>query len=406
MSLRGKYSRDERGVVSLLTVMFFMVFISLIVVGYVTLVVYDQRQTTDSDLSASALAAAKGGIEEGKRVLLYCRSLQVTNPTAYATSGCSSVMNNTSCDAFKAPNPGSTLATTLKIPISADGEGVTGGSAATDYRQYFSCMTIQTQTPTVSSPVTKDRDFIQKLQTVSAFTNLKVSWSGDGTYTNRTSAVTSSSPWTKLADWNNGTDPYMPVIALQIIQYTSLGDLDAVERDSRTVFIVPCTNGVPACSSANKGISTLDNRSAMNPFGTVRASGAPVPAAMPITYADCTVTPGLNASYHCSVILQDFNGGNPGGTQYYARAKVLYADQTLLELQPQDGSGTPINFDNVQPWIDATGRTNDVFRRVRAQVSYSVPNVPLPSNALDSAAPICKNMTVTNVAATTTFNCN
>jgi hypothetical protein len=90
--------------------------------------------------------------------------------------------------------------------------------------------------------------------------------------------------------------------------------------------------------------------------------------------------------------------------QYYVRASLLYADSTTLKMSAYDGS-SPVNFANVQPWIDVTGRTSDVFKRVRAEVSYQ-PTVPLPKNVIDSAAPICKNMTVTDDPASSTYNCN
>jgi Tfp pilus assembly protein PilX len=160
--------KAEEGVVSLLTVIFFMIFISIIVVGFTTIVVADQRQTVDNDLSASALAAARSGVEDGKRILLYC----LANPSA---AGCATATTSHDCDTFKSPNAAYTLATSvLNIPLNANGEGATGG--ATAYQQYYTCLTVQTKTDTLKTTLNAGSDYIQQLKTVSAFADLNVTW--------------------------------------------------------------------------------------------------------------------------------------------------------------------------------------------------------------------------------------
>lgn len=355
-----------------------MIFISLIVVSYLSLVITDQRQTLDADLSASALAAARSGVEDGKRILVYCAS-NATDPN------CIAVLNSTdNCSMFKAGNPGATLASTLSIPIDGSGQGSTGG--ATQYQQYFTCLTIQTKTPNATTPLSADNDYIQPLRTVSPFSQLRVSWSGTGSYVQNTGTL---SNWPTLANWKA-----QPVIRLQIIPYTNLSNLDTVEAATKTVYIVPCQSGSIACTSSLKDINVLDVRS---PAGSLRGGSAPV------TYASCTITSGIG--YQCAATLTGFSGGSAGTTQYYARTTLLYASSTTLQLAALDGSGNSVNFDNVQPIIDVTGRANDVFKRIQTQVSYAQ-NPALPQNALESAAPVCKDMTVTADPTSSTYNCN
>lgn len=371
----------ERGVVSLLTVIFFMVFISLIVMGFITIVIADQRQATDNDLSASALAAARSGVEDGKRLLIYCQSHT-------ADSRCASALNSqNNCNAFNPGTQAYDLAkNTLAIPIGSDGEGATGG--ATSYEQYFTCLTIQTSTPSLSAPLSSDSDYIQHIQTVSQFTQLKISWSGEGSYMNRSGAVAG---WPTLSSWNSSA--YMPVLRFQTIPYTNVTDLNGNEARSRTVFIVPCSGGV--CPSTSTDINVLDTRTDVATTGGQRL----VPGQNPIRYASCTT---LGISYDCSVTLTGYDSNT---WQYYIRASVLYAGTTTMTLSALDSGGAVVELDNVQPWIDVTGRTSDVFKRVRAEVSYQ-PTVPLPSYALDSAAPICKKLTVTDSAASSSYDCN
>lgn len=373
--------RGEHGVVSLLTVIFFMVFISLIVMGFITIVVADQRQTTDNDLSASALAAARSGIEDGKRILLYCQA----HP---ADARCASALNSqNNCNAFNSGQAYDLAKNTLAIPIDSTGEGATGG--ATDYEQYFTCLTIQRNTPSLSAPLSSDSDYIQRIKTTSQFTQLKISWAGEGSYMNRSGAIAG---WPTLSSWNSSG--YMPVIRFQTIPYNDVTDLDGNEARSRTIFIVPCGGG--GCPSTSSDINVLDART-----DSTSTSGGQhlVSGQNPVKYATCTT---LGVSYECTATL---SGYDSGVWQYYIRASVLYAGTTTMTLSALSSTGAAVDFDNVQPWIDVTGRTSDVFKRVRAEVSYQ-PTVALPTNALDSAAPICKKLTVTDSANSSSYDCN
>lgn len=389
--------KNEQGAVSLLTVIFVMIFISLIVVAYIGLVTVSQRQSTDNSLSASALAAARNGIEDGKRILLYCAQ----NP---GDSDCdSSVLNSKdNCQAFRG-GKGATLAGKVGIALTNPGrEGLSGGaigSGAEDYQQYYTCLTIQQDTPYVTEKVTSGSSYIQELRPSEPFNRLNVSWSGTGSY--RTDGSTIN--WPQLSNWS-----YPPVLELQLISYkpddfASGGEdsLDAIERQARTVYIVPCgakprPSGCPDSLDSEVNMSLIDNR-AGGGLGSLRPDDG-----VPIVYAACNF-PG-NAGYKCGIILRTMSTSGPS-TKYYSRISVIYGESAEVQLSMMNGSNV-VNFDNVQPWIDVTGRTNDVFRRVRAQVKPGLgSSVHQPQYALESAVPICKVMTVSSGAADTTFGC-
>jgi hypothetical protein len=85
---------------------------------------------------------------------------------------------------------------------------------------------------------------------------------------------------------------------------------------------------------------------------------------------------------------------------------MLYGDTTDVTLRAYDSSGSLLSFAGVQPRIDSTGRANDVFRRVSTRVSFSQPGVIMPEFAVESAAPICKNIVVTASQDTTNYTCD
>lgn len=379
---RPRYSPEE-GLVSLLTVLFFMIFISLIVVGYMSLVARDQRQTIDNDLSASALAAARSGVEDGKRILLYCQA----NPAA---PGCgTNVLNSQdNCNLFRSTGAGSPLIGPLGLSINAAGEGSTGTTTA--YQQYFTCLTIQHDTPFVTGTAKDGAAYIQQLRAKDPYTEITIKWRGEGTYANR--GVVNA--WPKESDWKNPSGAsFAPLLNVQLIPYaqTDLANLDALERRTRTVYVAPCDSS-PACSSL-RDVNALDQRSS--------AAGTSRVTASPLTYGSCLV---VATRYECSVTLTGLSGGGASPNQYYVRIGVLYATQTEFDLSLGNGTDV-VRFEGVQPWIDVTGRANDVFRRIRTQVSF-IQTVTLPQHALETAAPICKDMIVTNDALSSRFNCN
>lgn len=388
--MKQKPWRAESGFVSILTVILFMIFISLIVVAFMTIVSDDNRQTTDNDLSQNALSAARSGIEEGKRILLYCEQ----SPTPAACTD--AVLNSTQCDAFTTAD-GQTIANALSIPYKSNGEVSVGGNDA--YQQFFTCLTITRDTASVEDKVTSASDYIVKLQTVNndPFDTLNISWKSlsDSAYGFPTGGV---GTWTSETNWKQGTSARPPVLRVQLIPYqetdfdlTAPDALDEIEKNSKTVFIAPCmTPLAPGCTS-NNAVSTMDIR---QPAGVKRTGTAPV------TYAPCSGT----SSYTCTTKLS-FLIPSPPAKQptFYARISIIYGQNAMVSLAPSKG-GVPVRLWNVQPLIDVTGRTNDVFRRVRARVSHD-PGIALPRYAIDSAAPICKDMFVTDSATTSQLNC-
>src|SRR6266496_6576946 len=92
----------ERGFVSLFTVIFFMLLITIITVGFWRIMAIEQRQSLDNDLTASANAAAQSGIEDAKRAIIKYNSLSNGDPlkaqleAALTSSECDALTGNNS----------------------------------------------------------------------------------------------------------------------------------------------------------------------------------------------------------------------------------------------------------------------------------------------------------------------
>ena len=88
------------------------------------------------------------------------------------------------------------------------------------------------------------------------------------------------------------------------------------------------------------------------------------------------------------------SGTDPARFHYLTLASV-YRD-TSFEVRLLNGADT-VQFKNVQPEIDVTGRANDVFRRLVSRVeSADASEAPYPRAALGSGRDICKDFVVTD----------
>ncbi|SRR6266568_5213051 len=93
----------------------------------------------------------------------------------------------------------------------------------------------------------------------------------------------------------------------------------------------------------------------------------------------------------CQLTIDNMQGYN----SYYLRLSSLYVG-VPLQINGTDINGKPVNFVNGQVIIDATGKAQDVLRRIQAYVALKPnPSNPNPGNAITSFGPVCKRFTAT-----------
>lgn len=373
--------RSESGVVSILTVIFFMIFVSILTIGFIKIVNDDQIQATDSDLSASALTAAQSGVEDGKRLLLFCRT-QATTPQL--RTACDNALSGTQCDSVTGQ---ASLMTALDIDLDANGDGIV--SANPEYLQRYTCMNIQTVTDSIEGiQVEKGTsEIIPLLPASPTFNEITFSW--HATATDRDGPVNAANLRTgQLLPAENQWNGAPAAVGLQLVAYRKTGiDLSTFQQDTRSLFLLPGRDAAPSLQTIN-----------LNAFD-VRDADPNSATEMRPQLARCTS--GTTSEYACTMTLRDLPY-NPAVYNYYLRVSSLYAPTYIkvgLSL-----NGNPIQIDGIQPMIDVTGRANDVFRRVQTRVQFDS-SVFLPQFALETGD-ICKNMFVTDSSITSSDLCN
>jgi Tfp pilus assembly protein PilX len=381
----------QAGVVSIFTVMFFIIFISVITVGFVKIIGDEQQQALNNDLSASALAAATSGVEEGKRVLQYCRD-NAGSPAISAT--CASALNQTSCTAISG-----NASITGALGINTDGtDGVVSGNS--DYLQRWTCLKIDTLTDDVDDvAIANGASELIPLTGQSDFDTLTVSWHATSTARDQipgdypTAGQTVAKP--SQPEWSNGRFP--AALRFEFFSYptssgVNLATLDSptnVANPTKTIVLFPAETGTTSFS-----VFTSDTR-AVDPNLRVAPTPFPVACFMPIS---STMAP-----YACtaSFTFGSMPSTDPATNMYYVRVSAFYAN-THVKLSLAKG-GALVKFNNVQPKIDVTGRTNDVFRRVSARVQFNAASY-MPNYAVQSGQTVCKNMLVADTVANSTDN--
>lgn len=364
MSMNNR--RHERGVTSLIIVMFSVLLLITITVSFVQLMIAEQIRSSDTELSQGAYDAAMAGVEDGKRVLTACGSGNTTACDQIANHTCRTVADS----GFVNPEPNG------EVYVKSVGGGGTDGK---DFVQAYTCVKITRNTDDYKAKIIDDTSLIVPLKGESVYNQVAIEWY---------SAAMATPPFTygpptstSLLPYASWPSPRPPVLRTQLIQYAQ-GNLNPASFDSdgnaHTLYLYPRSSGLASYSFA-----TDVRRSGANTVKPVTCSSALI---LPNTYACRTV-----------VDLPEPAGGSAAQRVAYLRLTSIYRG-TDIRLQLLN-SGTPVKFLDVQPSIDVTGRASDAFRRVNARVELADPLEAslYPRATLDITGSFCKGFSVTAV---------
>lgn len=84
----------------------------------------------------------------------------------------------------------------------------------------------------------------------------------------------------------------------------------------------------------------------------------------------------------------------PARAQFYMRVRSIYKDVSL-QIEAFDASGNPLQLSGAQAVVDATGKAQDVLRRIQVRVPLAGSSTNLQSDyAAQSSEAICKRFSV------------
>jgi Tfp pilus assembly protein PilX len=379
--------QKQRGAVSIFIVVFTALLVTIVTTSFMQIMIGNQRQASNSDLSKSAYDSALAGVEDAKRALVALKKCQITGSNGGACASLKTALvgnNGQSCETLGsgASQAGVTTFTNHEVKVQ---------NAQSNLDQAYTCVKVTVNTKSYQSHLSKGAVAVIPLDTVgdpNAIKQVRISWfqQGDLAANPSPTFVTPVGSLPIASKWAVTTPPIM---RSQLIQFQQ-GNLDITQFDkagyAQSLFLYPAT-GLPA---ATADFGSDQRRQAGGTNAPYITSCAATFAASPSSYLCQQVinipdVPSLPAN---------------GKREAYLQLQAIYNGADYM-VELLNGSGTIIDFDNVQPIVDSTGRANTQFRRVQARVSISKGGVPTqyPDAALSLQKDICKDFFVTNDAA-------
>lgn len=388
-------NKQERqfGAVSIFIVIFTALLVTVISVSFIRLMVQTQQQAVTADLSQSAYDSALAGTEDAKRLLVtYDRECKQAAAPADRCGMLEQLLRVT--------NPCNTIQLSGVEGSIEDKEIVVKkdeGDAALD--QAYTCVKVMIETNDYIGSVNRSASRLVPLKGKSDFNRVVLHWYSQVDLQNssdspgeRTIELPDASlglTLPKLNDWPGSTPSIMRAQLIQFGGSFKLSDFDKTENDesnSHTLFLYPSTVGHDIDHPVD---FAADSRLA-------QTGGALQPVACERNFSTTTV----DKKFACSVtlLLPNAVGATDTARTAYLRLDPVYNNLTHFSVSLQSNDEL-VKFKDVQPIIDATGRANDLFRRVQSRVELENDLFPYPESAIELTGSLCKTFLVTDKAA-------
>ncbi|MDB5163321.1 MAG: hypothetical protein JWN28_929 [Candidatus Saccharibacteria bacterium] len=410
----------QSGAVSLFVVVFFMLLVTVVTVSFLRLMISDQQQASNNDLSQSAFDSAQAGVEDAKRALLKYKQDCFVNragcsaaANAISTNECNGALTGISGNGATGPN-----GKTKEIMVQ---QSTSGSDAALD--QAYTCVTISLMTADYTGNLAGNQSQLVPLISGRAFDRVQVEWfsreditaSGPTAPVSLTGVSGTGQPLLAQGQWPVNRPP---IIRSQLIQFArtfTMSDFDMVSGDqsnSATMFLYPTSQ----LNIGDRAFTDYDQRKTDAADDPNKKDRITTPTAVS---CESSLTDG---GFACSSILllpEAVGASGAGDRTAFLRLTPLYnATHFRVTLwngpfDPDDPidlnnpSSPAVSFKEVQPAIDSTGRANDVFRRVVSRVNLFDTTFPYPDATVNVTGDFCKDFSVTDIEyipSTTTCN--
>jgi hypothetical protein len=391
-----KYSRtNEQGVVSIFVVIFCALFVAIITVSFVGIMIRNQIQSTNADLSNSAYDAALAGVEDAKRLLVTYKSCQ---SQGFPAGNCQNVKT-----AIETRDAGNWSAcNTLNVGLSGDSstderliqriEGSASPSVDTALDQATTCVKIRYDGPVEDFVKDQDVHMIPiETNNNATYSKVKISWflkksssNSLGFYGGRASLTLPAADQWDIQP-NKDVPPVLRVQFMQVGQSFTLDSFDkgdGTKSNANTLLLYPSDVG----GVGEFNLATLDYRDG--------ASGTKQP--QPVV-----CSPGIygGSGYACSVTLNlpaPIDGTENDRQAAYLRIGSIYSG-TDYAVELLDSGNNSVSFNGVRPQVDSTGRAADQFRRVKASIKFAG-SFDYPKATVETKGNVCKTFGVTDLA--------
>lgn len=411
---RQRVADRESGQASMVTVAMFMMLFAAIAVSFTFVVISASRQALNDSLQSSAKIAAESGVEDAKRLIVYCynkRQSDGSYPPADKPL-CSNVIGKLSdklesmgCDEIlgKLDNPNYNNS----FAVEEEGGrghrvkvGNNGSNNKNENNEYYQCLKIATKTDNYQGMVNNlGKSIIVPLRVVdtqnqaAVIASLEIEWHRNVTGNDGDNpAKMNGAMGTGLPPANIWSKSNRPaVLRVERVGVTKGSfTLDSLADNDTALTLRPSVNG--------NGGGKDKNRYRLGDYKPYYQSGRDSIAPnnqyggkAPIVEVKCD-----GADYACKTIFED--SLDTTKKDYYLRINAIYRS-THFKITAYDKNGSKLYFDGVQPLVDVTGRSSDSFSRIQARLKPSFDKNAdstnwWPEYVIDTNGKVCKDIEV------------
>ena len=413
----------ESGQASMVTVAMFMMLFAAIAVSFTFVVISASRQALNDSLQSSAKIAAESGVEDAKRLIVYCYNKRQSDGSYLNQDDkqlCSEVIGKFSdkledmgCDDIL----GKLYSNKYKNSFAVEEEGNrghrvkvgnNGSNNNNENNEYYQCLKIATKTDNYQGTVNNlGKSIIVPLRVVNTqnqaavIDKLEIEWhrnvaGSDGDNTAEMNGATGTGlPPANI--WNSSNRP--AVLRVERVGVPkkaggfSLNDL----ADSDTALTLRPSLKVKGNGSYNLGAY----KPQYPPLPLGRDGIAPnnqyydhSKKTVPIVEAACKDS----GDYACKTTFDGESLDTDKTADYYLRINAIYRS-THFKITAYDKNGSKLYFDGVQPLVDVTGRSSDSFSRIQARLKPSFDKNAdstnwWPEYVIDTNGKVCKDIEV------------
>ena len=409
---RQRVADRESGQASMVTVAMFMMLFAAIAVSFTFVVISASRQALNDSLQSSAKIAAESGVEDAKRLIVYCynkRQSDGSYPPADKPL-CSEVIGKLSdelegrgCDKILKPMYDKGGISDVEQEDNNRGYrvrvGNNGSNNKNENNEYYQCLKIATKTDNYQGIVNNlGKSVIVPLRVVNTqnqaavIASLEIEWhrnvtgnDGDDPAKMNGAMGTGLPP---AGTWNSGNSNRPAVLRVERAGVPKGNfTLDQLADSDTALTLRPSVNNV--------GNYRLGNYKPQYPPLPLGRNGiAPnnqYGGKAPIVEAKCD-----GADYACKTIFED--SLDTTKTDYYLRINAIYRS-THFKITAYGQNGKKLYFDGVQPLVDVTGRSSDSFSRIQARLKPSFDKNAdstnwWPEYVIDTNGKVCKDIEV------------
>lgn len=327
-----KNKLKQAGAVSIMVTIILMIVISLVVLGFAQLSRRNSRQALDQQLNQQAFYAAETGVNDAAALI------------KEAVEGGSTIPSKTGCDDSGTGGFYSSL-------VGVGSKAELDDSANVEY----TCLLVDPTPNTLRYDDIGMDSIVVPINPESSIDELTLTWQTKEETTTPTSGCPGSAngQFSPTDDWDCGYG----VLRFDLVPTAGNSTAQQLQDNTMTSFLVPLSSGGQSFIGFSPSRSNSNNR----------------------VGAQCS-------NSGCSMDIRSLGAG-----QYHMRISSLYKNVSL-SITASSG-GDPVGLTGAQAVIDATGKAQDVLRRIQVYLPLTVPSLH-SDYAIQSTDSICKRYSV------------